>query len=176
MNTAATLDRSKFLSRACLLALWGTLSLLILLPPVLSRCGWPLLSALDYLLFSPLCHQAPERSFSAGGYAWAVCHRCSGIYFGLFITLLVPFGLATMLSAPERRRTWVLAAATPLMLDVLLAAAGLWQNTPLSRFASGFLFGTMLATILLPACAEWIDTLSRTASPTINADPSGGMK
>ena len=67
-----------------LLALsWGVVCVLTLAAPLALAHGRA--DALPvYLGFSFFCHQSPERSFALAGLPLAVCHRCSGIYLGLF--------------------------------------------------------------------------------------------
>ena len=49
----------------------------------------PTLAALIYQAFSPLCHQVVERSFRFGDAPLAVCARCTGVYAGLLLGLVV---------------------------------------------------------------------------------------
>ncbi|HKR00915.1 MAG TPA: DUF2085 domain-containing protein, partial [Pyrinomonadaceae bacterium] len=35
-----------------------------------------------YEMFGRVCHQMPERTFYLEGHPFAVCARCTGIYFG----------------------------------------------------------------------------------------------
>ena len=44
-----------------------------------------------YFFFSRICHQLPERSFYIFGEKFAVCERCTSIYFSFFVgTVLYP--------------------------------------------------------------------------------------
>src|SRR5262245_55358558 len=45
-----------------------------------------------FMLYTPLCHQRPERSFFLFGYQVAFCHREAAMYTSLFVLGLV-FGL-----------------------------------------------------------------------------------
>jgi len=74
--------------RLFLAALWGIICSAILAAPLLATFGHLLPAALLYSSFSPVCHQDPGRSFELLGHQLAVCHRCSGIYFGLFLASL----------------------------------------------------------------------------------------
>jgi uncharacterized membrane protein len=134
---------------------WGVLCALILAPPVLASSGCPAAAALFYFFFSPVCHQMPERSFALLGLPLAVCHRCCGIYLGLFLGSLLknPW----MHRSPAARRGWVLAAMVPLVLDALLPYSGLWVNTSISRFATGLLFGILIASLLVRGIEEFLN-------------------
>jgi uncharacterized membrane protein len=146
----------------------------IIAAPMLEAHGHFLASALLYECFAPVCHQNPSRSFFLFGYKWAVCHRCSGIYFGLFVASLLPCDMTAFVSQPCWRRVWIFCATMPLLLDVFLPFTGLWHNTPASRLATGWLFGAMLSSLLTPALAELIQAAQRRRSRH-NADAVGGL-
>ncbi len=160
--------------RVLLALLWGSICAALLAAPWLASLGHARAAAVMYALFSPVCHQDPARSFAWFGHSWAVCHRCSGIYAALFLTSLWPFELSFLLNPPRRRRLWVLAATVPLLLDFFAPLAGLWINTPGSRFFTGWLFGTMLSSLLVPAVAEFIDEV-RSRIRSIESDALGGL-
>jgi uncharacterized membrane protein len=147
------INKSNFVSgRSVVAGFWGALCALILAPPVLAWNGCPAAAAIIYFFFSPVCHQMPERSFALMGISLAVCHRCCGIYLGLFLGALTknPW----MHRSPATRRCWVLAATVPLALDALLPFAGLWANTGLSRFIAGLWFGVPTASLLVHGIGE----------------------
>lgn len=105
--------------------------LLVFLAPLARARGWAAAPWL-YGFFHPICHQLPERSFTAFGQSLAVCHRCLGLYVGFLLGLLAWPRL-------ERARRWLLAAprwivvfAVPMLLDVA------WPgNLPPTRFVTG---------------------------------------
>lgn len=148
------------LRTACLVlaSFWTALCAAIVAAPLLASGPYPLPGGFLYLSFTQVCHQNPERSFFLRGHPFAVCHRCSGIYFGLLIGSL----LGGMLRQPAvdavRRRWWVMAGAVPLVIDALAPMAGLWNNTPLTRAATGMLFGIMVSSLLHAAAAELFDS------------------
>jgi len=97
-------------------------------------------------VFAPLCHQLPARSPAVDGTQLAVCDRCVGIYAGVLV------GVAT---AGWARELWawlrtadhlvLLGSLLPLAVDWLGPVLGLWANAPLSRAATGGLFGVVAA-------------------------------
>lgn len=126
--------------------LLGIISLLTLAPPLLG----PESQAAAMELFAPLCHQMPERSFWLMGEPLAVCHRCTGIYFGLFAGALLwraagglggsaPFPRSEIVG--RRARLVIVLAAAPAAVDWGAGLAGLWQSGPFVRAATGFWFG-----------------------------------
>lgn len=115
---------------ALLLASLGWLGLIMLAPYTRARgaAAAPYL----YLLFAPICHQLPERSFHLFGHPLAVCQRCFGLYLGFAAAaLLLPHVAAARGLLLGRPRLLVLFAL-PLVLDVVAPA-----NTWLTRVATG---------------------------------------
>jgi uncharacterized membrane protein len=139
-------------ARPLLTVIWGAVCALILAAPILAAHFCYASTAACYLFFAPICHQIPSRSFSLYGYPFAVCHRCSGIYLGLFIGSF--FLYQQIHRHPKARRIWIIAASLPLISDALLQYAGLWSGNAYSRFSTGLLFGVMLSSILSRGIAE----------------------
>ena len=106
-----------------LLALgWGLVCVLTVAAPLLLARGEP--GALPlYWGFSFFCHQLPGRSFTLAGLPLAACHRCVGIYLGLFAGIVAP--VPGFSGSPRARRRWLLAALLPALIDTALARAGL---------------------------------------------------
>jgi uncharacterized membrane protein len=141
-------------ARLVLLFLWGAFAAATVAAPLLAARSNSFLAATVYVLLSPACHQIPERSFRLLGYPWAACHRCSGIYLGLFVATLFASGIPSALGSCTRRRARVALGTLPLLMDALLPFTGIWTNTPWSRFATGFVFGAMLSSLLVPGVSE----------------------
>ncbi|HWQ15398.1 MAG TPA: DUF2085 domain-containing protein [Roseiflexaceae bacterium] len=55
------------------------------LAPLAKASGHPLLGELLFRIYTPLCHQKPERSFFVCGHQVAFCHRCTAMYSGLVV-------------------------------------------------------------------------------------------
>lgn len=94
---------------------------------------------------SLLCHQIPERSFGLAGAPLGLCHRCLGVGAGFLLGFAVPWrGL------PRWRPAVVLTIGlTPLAIDWLLGASGLWANTAASRVLTGGWAGVVLAGLVV---------------------------
>ena len=120
-----------------LLSLSGAVVLLASLPPFLAL-PWRFVMMES---FSALCHQLPERSFHIHDASLAVCHRCYGIYLGLFGGSV----FLTILPESVLKRRWLVRAtmiALAIMcIDWILPFLDLGQNTMQSRFITGVLFG-----------------------------------
>ncbi len=123
----------------------SSLLLLATLPPFVT----PSWRGVLMQAFAGICHQIAERSPALYGIHLGVCHRCYGVYLGLFIA---PFAWLMFASAAQflRRhaRIAVLAASAPVTVDWLLGTLNLWQNTPHSRMITGGIFGFVAGLIL----------------------------
>ena len=150
---------NSFPARIMLAGIWGVICAAILAAPILVSHACPRAASVLYFCFSCICHQIPERSFMILGYPLAVCHRCFGIYIGLFLGSLIENRFVH--KSPQARRFWVMASGVPLMLDVFLPCAGLWSNTNLSRFLTGLLFGSLISPILACGVAEFLNETSQ---------------
>jgi len=145
-----------------------------LLAPCLAHAGHERAANLIYLVYRPLCHQLPERSFFLFGPQWmysleelqalmggvvgqratggpevgfkvAVCERCVAIYGGMFL-LGVLFGVVRSRIRPISIRAFI-ALCVPMVIDGLGQLFGLWASSVASRMITGGLFA--LACILL---------------------------
>lgn len=92
------------------------------------------------------------------GFPLAVCHRCTGIYFGFLAGSLVKNPFPKL--SPGMRRIWVVAAVMPLLLDVSLTVIGIGTGSAAGRVLTGFLFGAMLSSLLLQGIREFLDDIS----------------
>jgi uncharacterized membrane protein len=97
-----------------------------------------------YAIFSPICHQVPSRSFFFFGYPLAVCGRCLGIYSGFFFGVgLYPFVRGFSAVSLPKTRIFILISL-PIVTDTAGNFLNLWNSPNLARFATGFLWGTIL--------------------------------
>mgnify|MGYP001061515308 CR=1 FL=1 len=175
MANGATLQEgpSTAATRILLMVLCGSILAAVVGAPILATQAHPLAAAFLYLLFSPVCHQIPDRCFTFSGQAWAVCHRCSGIYLGMFLALLTPFTAAGFLRSARETRGWVLVLAAPMLIDVAAPYLGWWVSTPSSRFLTGVAFGVLVSSLLLPGISELLDHGSRKHLRLRTAPPEG---
>lgn len=114
-------------------------------------------AALPHWLLHMVCHQNPDRSFHWLGVPLAACHRCTGLYLGFTLgVVLWPHlrGAAAWLGGHPR---WIAVFFAPLLVDVLIG------NTPLSRFATGIVAAFPVALLPLLAAGE----LRRAANPLV---------
>lgn len=81
------------------------------------------------------CHQMAERSFRVRGYTFPVCARCTGVFFGqILAVLLLPFGIVC---------PWYIAIGLLgiMGLDWLLQRIGLKESTNIRRLVTGIFGG-----------------------------------
>lgn len=108
-------------------------------------------AAVLYTIFSPHCHQIPERCFHIAGHPLAVCARCLGVYLGFFLGALI---------YPWRRRDALpsLAALAVFSLPMALDVAGnlfqFWTSPLGLRLAAGGVWGIVLPWYFIPGTAE----------------------
>ena len=114
-----------------------------------------------YSFFSYICHQIPDRSLHIAGHQMAVCSRCFGVYLGLLIGIVVyPLWRGVDENEPISR-VWLFASLIPITVDWSLTIFGIWENTHLTRFVTGFILGFACATFIVPAVVDIRRNLSR---------------
>jgi len=171
----------------------GILALLPAAPPVLMASGRPWLGQILYTIYSPLCHQLPERSFFLFGshiaytlqelehllgsdvplryigdpiigYKIAVCQRDFATYAAMWLA-----GLAYI---PLRRRLRPLPLKVfallclPLAVDGFGQLFGLWDSTPWRRVLTGALFGAACIWLAYPYVEAGMKDVLHTTAKT----------
>ena len=139
-----------------LLTLAGSLVLLggIFLGPLFKSQSWDGAAGLLYAVYSPLCHQLPERSFEFMGFPMTVCGRCLGIYAGFLAgTVLYPFLRGfTRLALPPTR--FLILLSLPLAIDGLAGLSRLWTTPGPLRFLTGLIWGGLLPYYFIPGVSS----------------------
>jgi uncharacterized membrane protein len=142
------LDRPRRGPWACLVVVCTLgLGLVLAAPWAAHRGSW--IAPLLYTFFDPVCHQIAERSFHLWHEPLAVCHRCTGLYLGFALGIVVwpalPCAAARLLERPRS----IVFFFVPLAIDAVLLA-----NTPASRFATGLIAAFPVALLVLAAVAD----------------------
>ena len=128
---------------------------LIVGAPVAASGGHETLAFVIYHGLSGACHQMPERAFWIAGHPLAVCARCTGIYAGFALAvLLYPLAARCLPTHGTPRREWLVLALAPTAFDFTLGITGLWANTHLSRSLTGAWLGAWLAFYVVPGVLE----------------------
>lgn len=106
-------------------AAWGWLVAVAVAPALRHGNGTArLLAALTDMVGSVVCHQQSGRSFAPDGEPLPVCARCTGLYAGGAVGLLL-WGARRRAATPARTRAWLVrglaVAALPTAASVVLA-------------------------------------------------------
>lgn len=136
------------------LAVVFTWNLAIVMAPVARANGITGLSAPLYSFFSFICHQLPARSFFIEGEPFGVCSRCFGVYFGLFLGIVVYPLWRAIDEIEPLPRFWLFLSLIPMAVDWSLTFFGIWENTHLSRLITGLILGFACSTFIVPALVE----------------------
>jgi len=133
----------------------------IIAAPLAAAHDHPKFAFAIYYPFAQLCHQLPERSFFIAGHQFAVCARCSGLYGGFALVLLLYPLIRSLHSTEVPQVRWLFLAATPLAIDFGLTFFGLWENTHTSRLLTGLLLGGVTVFYVMPGIVELAQRVSR---------------
>ncbi|MGC9360863.1 MAG: DUF2085 domain-containing protein [Anaerolineae bacterium] len=165
-----------------------------LLAPILAHAGYMRGANLIYLVYRPLCHQLPERSFFLFGPQWAytleelealtggavpqrwignaevgfkvaVCQRCVAIYGGMF-ALGILFAAVRQRLRPISIVTFG-ALCLPMFIDGLGQLFGLWASSVVSRLITGGLFALACILLVYPYLQEGMTEVRAEAEATI---------
>jgi uncharacterized membrane protein len=143
------------------LAVLTAAALLLCAGFVLAPASDGLPGALLWLLYRPACHQIADRCLDLGAGPFAVCARCTGLYFGGLLALMA----ATLSERSLRPRPrWLLIVALPTAVDVALGLTGLPSLPNLPRFAVALPLGLICGLYLADGIAEAIDRRAPVAS------------
>ena len=135
---------------------------LILTAPLAAANNHSNVAFVLYRGFGTFCHQLPERSFFIAGHQFAVCARCTGLYAGFALMLLVYPLIRPLRSAVLPPPKWLFLAAAPLCVDFSLTFFGIWENTHTSRLLTGLLLGAVTVFYIVPGIVELSTRLGRT--------------
>jgi len=133
--------------------------LFLIVPPLVASIETPA-SAVSHRLYgvySVICHQFDARSLHLFGYKLAVCARCTAIYTGFFIgVLLFP---ALRKNQPSNVILVLSVAVAPMLIDVALDSLGIHMSTIFLRLTTGSLFGVLIAVVLTPIFQEGLNEI-----------------
>jgi uncharacterized membrane protein len=119
------------------------------------------ISEIDYKFFGHICHQFDERSLHLGEHKLTVCARCSGIYFGFLIGVLI---IPLLKNIKIRNVKYALCfIMLPMLIDVALDFVGIHNSNTLTRTVTGLMFGIPSAVLIYPSFEQGINQfLNRT--------------
>ncbi|MBS4213286.1 MULTISPECIES: DUF2085 domain-containing protein [Neobacillus] len=122
-----------------------------------------------HFLGGAICHQIEERSLHASGKALSVCARDTGIYIGIFSSLiylhLVKRKTSITISS-IKVSFFLLLFMLPLIIDGVGSYAHLFESTNARRLVTGICFGLVLPYFLYPLLSA--KALEPSSQPIIN--------
>ncbi len=130
------------------------LVMLIVVAPLAAASGYHELARGIYGAFRVLCHQLPERSYFIDGHKLAVCSRCTGIYAGFVLVLLLYPLIRSLRTTAVPARKWLVLATIPTLIDFSLTFFGIWENTHTSRLLTGLLLGGVAVFYVMPGIID----------------------
>lgn len=99
------------------------------------------------LIYSPVCHQIPERSFEINNLNFLVCIRCTGIYLGIFVTYF--FLLISNFEFNLSKKLFLFSVFV-MAIDVLLYSTGVYNYNKIIAFLTGIFAGITLILFIFP--------------------------
>ncbi|EMR73959.1 putative membrane protein [Thermoplasmatales archaeon SCGC AB-539-N05] len=99
----------------------------------------PFPSRLVYKLGDIMCHQKAERSFFINGNQMPFCSRCTGIFLGLSIGLMIV--IFKKLRLDGKFIILLIAAFVPIGIDGIGQLFGFWKSNNLIRVITGLSAG-----------------------------------
>lgn len=90
--------------------------------------------------YSLVCHQQKMKLISFSGLETLVCSRCAGIYLGSLLTSLI---ILFRLPVNNLRIKMLIAAASPMFIDIILSSMKIYHYSKTIAFLTGFLLGSV---------------------------------
>jgi len=103
-----------------------------------------------YTFFETSCHQQDSRSFHIGEEKFGVCSRCTSIYFGFLLAVIVYPFIRKLSNLDLPPIIYLLIAATLMIIDAGLDTFNILKNTFVSREITGVVMGFVLPLYIIP--------------------------
>ena len=123
------------------------------------------LASFIFSLYSPLCHQRPERSYDLWGQQLSVCSRCLGIYAGFFFSaFLYPVYKRSWKIKIGQNFRWLIVLALPLAADFLAGWLKIWDSPLFFKTLTGFFWAAVWPFFWFKALEEFLSSVRNVAS------------
>ena len=119
------------------------------------------LSSLIYGIYSPICHQLPERSYYILNHKMGVCARCFGIYTGILLGMLIYPFVKRLDNFKTPNKWYLIMALIPMGIDGTTQLIGLRESFNELRFVTGFIGGIVGLFYILPVFLNMIHRISK---------------
>ena len=100
-----------------------------------------------------VCHQLPDSSMLLGNIYMPVCCRCSGIYIGFFLSIVILF-LMHKKRQSDMPPLYIIIISCFFIVstfaDGLLSYLGIYETNNIIRMITGYLSGSGIAVIIYP--------------------------
>jgi len=120
-------------------------------------------AALPYAIGAVICHQQPARSFTLWSHQLPVCARCTGVYGGAAVLVLMasfrrakPLRHTSTLTAVGLQKILILAALPTAATLVYEWSTGITPSNPLRAF-TGVVLGAAIAWVILAALDDQVN-------------------
>jgi len=147
--------------RVIVFSVWVWCALIVLAPFLSGSEGLAKLAGGGlYKFFGEICHQNNARTIHWGGGPLAVCARCTGIYGGFAVGILL-FSVRNKWTGAMSHRRTIVVGALPMLVEVVAEIARLTEAGNAIRCSTGALFGLSLSAVLVALLVEATETLAQ---------------
>jgi uncharacterized membrane protein len=122
----------------------------VLAAPWMGNRDWTL-GAWSHLFYGQACHQMPDRCLDLGFGPLAVCARCSGLYLGALLGMVVTL-MARRSIQPTLR--WLIVVSLPTLIDFSASLVGLPSLPNWPRFWIAAPLGLLLGLAIADAIVD----------------------
>lgn len=98
------------------------------------------------MFYATICHQNKTKSFCGNGISFLVCSRCTGIYFGAFVSSILILGTKRI---DQIKFNQQVLFSIPMLLDVIFYSIGIYEYNKIIALSTGFLFGSTIFLYIL---------------------------
>ena len=106
------------------------------------------LTAFVFAVGSVVCHQLPERSVHLSGLQFPVCARCTGLYVGSVVGLVLWLARRPRVLSYGRARVLLAASAIPTLFTLFTAQLGWWDPANALRAGLAFPLGVSVGAVV----------------------------
>lgn len=131
--------KSKSLLLRIVLLIFISIWIIGFIPQLFNNDLFSLIYPFQKQIYSNVCHQIPDKSFTINQIHLLVCARCTGIYFGSLTAALIMIFFRGKLFIKTFQ---LILISLPLLLDVTFVSAGVYNYTKIFALITGLLFGS----------------------------------
>lgn len=103
-----------------------------------------------YSFFAKSCHQLDSRSFHLGEHKFGVCSRCTAIYFGFLLGVMIYPFIRKLNNIDLPSLLFLFIGVALLLIDVGLDLLDIFKNTFFTREITGSIIGVILPFYIIP--------------------------